>query len=71
MELDPDVFWRLTVREFWIKHDAFVRKEDRAEAALMRQALRTHRYKDRTRNLLNQEANRRKRYPVKPWLKSE
>lgn len=69
MGLAPQDFWSLTVREFWIKHDAFVRAEDRAESAWLRQALRTKRYKDRERNAMTKEANRLKRYPVKSWLR--
>lgn len=64
----PEQFWRLTVREFWIKHDGFTRAEGRAESALIRQALRTSRYKEPDRNAMNREANRLKRYPLKPWL---
>ena len=69
MELAPREFWALTVREFWIKHDAFRRKEDRAESALMRQALRTEQYKTKDRNAMTRDANRLKRYPIKPWLR--
>jgi hypothetical protein len=69
MDLDPDVFWNLTKREFDIKVDAFKRAEDRRESALIRQALRTAPYKAKDRNVMQREANRLRRYPVKPWLK--
>lgn len=65
----PWDFWRLTVREFWIKHDAFIRSEGRAESAWIRQAIRTKRYKPSDKNAMVREANWLKRYPVKPWLK--
>jgi hypothetical protein len=65
----PWDFWRLTVREFWLKHDAFIRSEGRAEAALIRQALRRGRYKEKDRNALNRQANQLNRYPVKRWLR--
>lgn len=65
----PWEFWRLTVREFWIKHDAFVREENRNEAAWMRQAARTTRMKEQHKNALIRGANWLKRYPEKPWLK--
>lgn len=64
----PQQFWSLTMREFGIKHAAFIRAEDRAEAALMRQDLRTQRYKTKDRNAMTRMANRLKRYPVKSWL---
>jgi hypothetical protein len=64
----PDQFWSLTVREFWIKHAAFSRAEDRAEAALIRQALRLGQFKKSAANELSRYANALKRYPIKPWL---
>jgi hypothetical protein len=68
MGLEPRVFWSLTVREFWIKYRAFIRAEDRAEASVMRQALRTQHYKKADRNALSRAANALRRYPVKRWL---
>lgn len=69
MNLDPDVFWRLTMREFGMKYDAFVRAEDRRESAMLRQALRTvSGYKKADRMKMERAANMLKRYPVKPWL---
>lgn len=66
--LMPWEFWHLTVREFWIKHDAFIRDEGRKESAWLRHAVRTKRFKASDKNALIKEANRLKRYPVKPWL---
>lgn len=66
--LDPDVFWRLTPREFWIKYEAFIRSEDRRESEWLRHALRTASYKDNARRKMERAANALKRYPVKPWL---
>jgi len=68
MGLEPQAFWSLTVREFWIKHAAFTRAEDRRESALIRHALRTQSYKSKDRNQLNRAANALKRYPRKAWL---
>jgi len=65
----PDAFWSLTVREFWIKHRSFSRAEDRAESALVRQALRVGHFKKSTANQMERYANALKRYPIKPWLK--
>lgn len=68
--LMPEHFWSLTVREFWIKFEAFARAEGRAESAQMRQALRVGNYKKGDRAAMMRDANALRRYPVKPWLKS-
>jgi hypothetical protein len=69
MEMQPSAFWRLTIREFWIKHRAFSRLEDRREAAMIRQALRTvGGYKKADRQALERSARALTRYPVKKWL---
>lgn len=69
MGLMPWDFWRLTVREFWLKHDAFVREENRKEAAQLYQTAQiATRMKGQHRNQLIRAANSLKRYPVKPWL---
>lgn len=65
----PDAFWSLTVREFWLKHAAFSRAEDRAESARVRQALRLGHFENATAAQLHRHANALKRYPIKPWLK--
>lgn len=67
MELAPDVFWSLTPREFWIKYRGFRRKEDRARAEAIRQALRTSSYKKNAQMRLEQDAQRLTRYPIKAW----
>jgi hypothetical protein len=69
MELMPCEFWSLTVREFWIKHDAFIRAEDRRESAFIRHALRSVSLKPKAWNQLNKQANVLRRYPVKRWLR--
>lgn len=63
----PDQFWSLTVREFWIKHDAFIRKENRFKAAMIRHGLRTTNYKKNVAMQLEQMAMALERYPLKPW----
>jgi hypothetical protein len=68
--LMPEQFWALTVREFWIKFEAFARSESRAEAALIRQALRLGNYKKGDRAAMTRDATALRRYPVKPWLES-
>lgn len=65
MGLTPAGFWSLTPREFTLKHSAFIRAEDRAESAAIRQALRVGSFKDNDRRALWQTANALKRYPVR------
>jgi len=69
--LTPEQFWTLTVREFWIKHAAFSRAEDRAESALIRQALRLGHFKKGTANQMERYANALKRYPIMKWVSHE
>lgn len=66
----PDQFWGLTVREFWLKFEAFARAEGRAEAARIQQALRLGNYKKGDRAAMMRDANTMRRYPIKPWLQS-
>lgn len=69
MGLQPRDFWSLTVREFWIKHDAFKRAEDRARSLVFEHvSLSVHR-KERHQNAIVRQVNALRRYPVKPWLK--
>jgi hypothetical protein len=65
----PEAFWSLSPREFWLKHAAFSRAEDRAEAALVRQALRLGQFKKSAAIQLERYANALKRYPIPPWQK--
>ena len=65
----PAQFWSLTVREFWIKFRAFVRAENRAEAANIRHALRTSGGDTSGRRKLQEAANELRQYPVKSWIK--
>lgn len=67
MDLDPDVFWSLTLREFWLKHDAFIRAENRQKAEWIRHALRTVAYKGNAKTQMEQQADALTRYPLKPW----
>lgn len=63
----PDQFWSLNVREFWIKHRAFTRAEDRQQALVIDLALRTADYKDNARGELTRYMNALRRYPIKQW----
>jgi hypothetical protein len=67
--LTPEVFWGLTVREFWLKHAAFARAEDRRRSLVIRTALMTSTYKDEERRKLERQMHALHRYPVKPWLR--
>ena len=66
--LMPEQFWTLTVREFWMKHEAFRRAEDRQESLMLRHAMRTTKYKTGDRRRMERDANALRRYPVKPWI---
>lgn len=68
MDLRAGEFWALTFREFTIKHEAFIRAEDRAEAAMIRQALRLGQFRDKDQRAFVRAAHALKRYPVKRWL---
>lgn len=63
-------FWSLTYREFLLKHAAFSRAEDRAEAAMIRQALRLGSFKDKDHRAFVRAAHALRRYPVKAWLRN-
>jgi hypothetical protein len=69
MNLMPDEFAALDWREFWIKHRAFSRAEDRRQALVIDLALRTADYKDSARGELERAVNALRRYPEKQWLK--
>lgn len=66
--LSPDAFWSLLVREFWIKHRAFERAEDRARSLVIQLAAMTGHYNEKDRGRLERQANLLRRYPVKRWL---
>jgi len=67
----PDEFWNLTWREFELKHAAFKRAEDRARSLVFELAGKLGHYSKKDRRLIQQDANRFRRYPVKKWLQSE
>jgi hypothetical protein len=71
MALAPELFWSLTVREFWIKHAAFKRAEDRRRSLVLEHALMTQSYKPKDKRSLTQAMHALRRYPVKRWLLSE
>lgn len=68
MGLAPDIFWSLTPREFWIKHRAFTRAEDRSRSLVVQLAAMTGHYSEQDRVKLERWANQLRRYPVKRWL---
>lgn len=63
----PEQFASLDPREFWLKHAAFTRAEDRQQALVIDLALRTADYKDSVRGELVRAMNALRRYPVKQW----
>jgi len=58
------------VREFWIKHEAFARAEDRARSLVLEHVFLTSpRANASQTNALRRNVNALRRYPVKSWLK--
>jgi hypothetical protein len=70
MGLTPAVFWRLTPREFWIKHRAWIREENRQKAMWLEHALRTggHRFKKADQQSMQRTVTALRQYPMKSWL---
>jgi hypothetical protein len=68
MGLSVQAFWSLTVREFWIKHRAFTRAEDRRRSLFLEHALLLGQFKDKDRNNIRKSVNALRRYPIKQWL---
>lgn len=71
MGLSPEAFWSLTVREFWIKHRAFTRAEDRQKSLVYTVALLTGDHSKQTAAKLERSAYALRRYPIKAWLVPE
>lgn len=67
MGLMPAEFWSLTVREFWLKHAAFMRAEDRVRSVMYEHAMTQVSDKKARRSVQN-AINVLRRYPLKPWL---
>lgn len=70
MDLAPSAFWSLTVREFWIKFDAFKRREDRQRSLMLELVLNTQHMKAAPHAAMSRNIQRLRRYPLKSWLKS-
>jgi lipase chaperone LimK len=68
MALAPEQFWSLTVREFWIKHAAFTRAEDRRRSLVIEHSLISGHRDDRAREEIQRTVNALRRYPIKSWL---
>lgn len=67
----PEQFWRLTVREFNLKWDAFSRHDDRQRALMLEHASLVGNYDDRQRAKMTRLVNQLRRYPIKRWLAPE
>lgn len=68
MGLSRQAFWSLTVREFWIKHRAFTRAEDRQRALIRELALLTTSYQPKASHRVQRDCHALRRYPIKRWL---
>lgn len=64
----PDQFWSLMPKEFWLKHAAFKRAENRRKALFVMLVRRMGHHSERTRADLYREENFLRQYPVKRWL---
>jgi hypothetical protein len=68
MGLMPDEFWSLTWTEFHIKHEAFVRTEDRQRALVFELAGLIGLQDEKGKIAINRSASMLRRYALKPWL---
>jgi hypothetical protein len=68
LDLLPSEFWTLTLREFQIKHAAFVRAEDRKRSLLFELASLVAMTDDKGRAGMKANANTLRRYFSMPWL---
>jgi len=67
--LMPVQFWDLTWHEFHVKHEAFLRHEDRARALVFELAGLIGLFSNETtQRKVNDSAVRLRRYPIKPWV---
>ena len=67
----PDQFWSLLVREFHLKHAAFMRSEDRLLALIREHSMISVGRDDQGQLKLQRQINALRRYPIKAWLRSE
>lgn len=67
----PEQFWRLTFREFDLKHAAFARAEDRQQGLMLSLAAKIGQYKKKDAQTLERHATALRRYPVKRWLSAK
>lgn len=68
MGLLPDHFWALTVRQFQMKHAAFVRAEYRQRSLLFELAALVAMTDEKCRATMNSNANALRCYVTMPWL---
>ena len=72
MGLSPEAFWRLTVREFWIKWRAHQRARDWERSLLFEFVLKTTPgLSQKTETDLQRSIHQLRRYPIKRWLLHE
>ena len=69
MGLMPEQFWSLLVREFRLKHAAFMRQEDRIHSWVIEHALLTGHIKPEKQTQVERTKNQLRRYPIKAWLR--
>lgn len=64
----PAEFWTLTLREFFIKHEAFKRAEDRAKSLVYLLAGMIGQFKENDLQRVRNNAMALRRYALKRWL---
>lgn len=69
--LMPEQFWSLTVREFWLKFNAFHRAENRMRSLVREHARLVGRFSQAHKVQLAHEMHALRKYPEKSWLKSD
>lgn len=69
--LSREQFWTLTVPEFHLKHEAFMRAEHRTRSLVIEHALMTGHVAENRITEVKRSINALRQYPVKPWLLEE
>ena len=67
----PDQFWSLSLREFWIKHAAFMRAENRKRALGFELAGMVSMADEKAKRVWARNTSVLTQYPIKPWALAE
>lgn len=61
----------MLLREFHLKHGAFMRSENRARALVFELALMTGHVEEKNVTKMKRSINQLREYPIKRWLRSD